>query len=210
MIVEHKEISRATLGRLPIYLDYLKTLPGAVTHISATAIAKALHLGEVQVRKDLGSVSGAGRPKVGYSVAELTGCLQRLLSEGSGSAVIVGAGRLGRALLDYSGFADYGLSIVAAFDRALHEPMASTAGKPILPMERLEEYCATHPVKIGVITVPAADAQSVADRLYRNGIRAFWCFAPVRMSLPEDAVAQYENMALSLAHLNMQLQPEHT
>ena len=124
--------------------------------------------------------------------------------------MIVGAGRLGRALLDYSGFADYGLSIVAAFDRALHEPMASTAGKPILPMERLEEYCATHPVKIGVITVPAADAQSVADRLYRNGIRAFWCFAPVRMSLPEDAVAQYENMALSLAHLNMQLQPEHT
>ena len=98
--MEHKEISRATLGRLPIYLDYLKTLPGAVTHISATAIAKALHLGEVQVRKDLGAVSGAGRPKVGYSVAELTGCLQRLLSEGSGSAVIVGAGRLGRALLD--------------------------------------------------------------------------------------------------------------
>ena len=176
--MEHKEISRATLGRLPIYLDYLKTLPGAVTHISATAIAKALHLGEVQVRKDLGAVSGAGR--------------------------------LGRALLDYSGFADYGLSIVAAFDRALHEPLVSTAGKPILPMERLEEYCATHAVKIGVITVPAADAQSVADRLYRNGIRAFWCFAPVRMSLPEDAVAQYENMALSLAHLNMQLQPEHT
>ena len=49
--MEHKEISRATLGRLPIYLDYLKTLPGAVTHISATAIAKALHLGEVQVRR---------------------------------------------------------------------------------------------------------------------------------------------------------------
>ena len=66
MIVEHKEISRATLGRLPIYLDYLKTLPGAVTHISATAIAKALHLGEVQVRKDLAIVSDGGRPKVGY------------------------------------------------------------------------------------------------------------------------------------------------
>ena len=202
--MEHKEISRATLGRLPIYLDYLKTLPGAVTHISATAIAKALHLGEVQVRKDLGAVSGAGRPKVGLLASSVNSLI------GSGSAVIVGAGRLGRALLDYSGFADYGLSIVAAFDRALHEPLVSTAGKPILPMERLEEYCATHAVKIGVITVPAADAQSVADRLYRNGIRAFWCFAPVRMSLPEDAVAQYENMALSLAHLNMQLQPEHT
>ncbi len=206
--MEHKEISRATLGRLPIYLDYLKTLPATVTHISATAIAKALHLGEVQVRKDLGAVSGAGRPKVGYSVEELTGCLQRLLSEGSGMAVIVGAGRLGRALLDYSGFSDYGLSIVAAFDRAMKEPAASPVGKPILPMERLDGFCAEHAVKIGVITVPAVDAQSVCDRLYACGIRAFWCFAPCRLTLPEDAVAQYENMALSLAHLNMQLQPE--
>lgn len=74
-----KEIKRATIGRLPQYLRYISSLPQEITTVSATGIAKALDLGEVQVRKDLGAVCGAGRPRVGYDRAELTACLEDCL-----------------------------------------------------------------------------------------------------------------------------------
>ena len=101
-------ISKLTLQRLPIYLAYLRTLPaeeGAA--ISAAAIASALGLGEVQVRKDLATVSDAGKPKVGYLIADLMRDLEHFLGYGTRNrAVLVGAGNLGLALLSYSGFAD--------------------------------------------------------------------------------------------------------
>ena len=92
------QITRATLGRLPLYLNYLKQIESSgTTSISATTIAKALSLGEVQVRKDLASVSGAGKPKVGYESSDLIKRLEDTLGSNSiTSAVLVGAGKLGR------------------------------------------------------------------------------------------------------------------
>ena len=111
------ELSRATIGRLPIYLDYLKHLPTETKTISATSIAKALNLGDVQVRKDLSAACGLGRPKIGYEVTELTRALEATIGEPAGcEAVIVGAGRLGRALLGFGGFSEYGLTVTHAFD----------------------------------------------------------------------------------------------
>ena len=108
-------VPKATFGRLPLYLQYLKSLPkvkGAT--ISATAIAKGLSLGDVQVRKDLAVVSGAGKPKIGYMQETLIADLERHLGyERLTSAVLVGAGKLGRALLDYEGFEAFGVKIVA-------------------------------------------------------------------------------------------------
>jgi len=205
--MQGSEISRATLGRIPAYLDYIKALEANVQTISATTIARALELGEVQVRKDLSAICGAGRPKVGYVVSELVASLERFLGPENGGTVIIGAGKLGRALLDYSGFSDFGLTILAAFDRNLQEPEQSPQGTPILPMEQLSAFCRTCDVKIGIIAVPAQSAQSVADLLYDNGIRALWCLAPCRLQLPEDTVVQYENMALSLANLKIQIKP---
>jgi len=132
--VQNREISRATLGRIPIYLQYLKTLPPQIRNISATSIAKELGLGEVQVRKDLGSISGAGKPKVGYDAAQLLESLRGYLSCENGGAVIIGAGKLGRALLDYGGFAGYGLKILAAFDRTVTAEEQSETDNRILPM----------------------------------------------------------------------------
>ena len=85
-----KEIKRATIGRLPQYLKYISSLPQEISTVSATGIAKALDLGEVQVRKDLGTVCGAGRPRVGYDRRELTACLEDCLGGSPAAAVIVG------------------------------------------------------------------------------------------------------------------------
>ena len=107
------KISRATLGRAPAYLKFLRGIEDSTANISATTIAKELELGEVQVRKDLRALCGSGKPKTGYKVGELTASLASCLSEKDGGTVIIGAGKLGRALLDYAGFADYGLNILA-------------------------------------------------------------------------------------------------
>lgn len=125
-------ISKLTLQRLPTYLSYLRTLPqeeGAA--ISAAAIASALGLGEVQVRKDLATVSDAGKPKVGYLIADLMRDLEHFLGYGTRNrAVLIGVGNLGLALLSYGGFADYGLNIVAAFDNKSALIGSAVDGRP--------------------------------------------------------------------------------
>ena len=207
--MKHKEISKAVLKRLPGYLAYLKTMPdGGSPYISATALANALGMGEVQVRKDLAMVSDGGRPKIGYQRAGLIDDIEQFLGyDNTTDAVLIGAGKLGQALLDYSGFEEYGVRILAAFD--LYPTMDKTSGgKPILPMEKLKEFCDTHKVRMGIITVPAAHAQSVCDQLIASGIRAIWNFAPTHLDVAPNILVQNENMATSLAVLSMHLQAQ--
>ena len=199
-------ISKATLGRLPSYLEFLRNLPpDKVPYISATSIAKYLGLGEVQVRKDLAAVSGAGKPKLGYVTAELVEKLENCLGcNRLTSAVLVGAGRLGRALLQYDEFEKYGVKISAAFDS--NERVISLGSKTeILPMNQFEYFCKTKNIKLGIITVGEGSAQAVCDQMVKSGITAIWNFAPCKLKVPVGILFQNENLALSLAHLNNQL-----
>ena len=202
-----KTISKAVLKRLPVYLSYLKSLPeDGPENISATTLAAALNLGEVQVRKDLALVSDGGRPKVGYRRLGLIEDIQQFLGcDNTDDAVLVGAGKLGRALLGYSGFSEYGLNIVAAFDADVSRCGGEESGKPILPLSRLEEVCRKHNILMGIITVPAPYAQGVCDLLVSNGIQAIWNFAPTHLDAPEGILVQNENMATSLAVLSTHL-----
>ena len=202
-----KEISKSVLKRLPGYLTYLKSLPeDGPANISATALAAALSMGEVQVRKDLALVSDGGRPKVGYLRENLIADIEQFLGyDNTTEAVLIGAGKLGRALLGYSGFAEYGLEIVAAFDtnEAIGGEMES--GKPIYAISRLPRFCKERKVLMGIIPVPAAAAQEVCDLLIANGIKAVWTFAPAHLDVPPHILVQYENMATSLAVLSVHL-----
>lgn len=199
-------VPKATLGRLPVYLQYLRSVQGERPNVSATAIARALGYGEVQVRKDLGAVSGLGKPKTGYETAKLMEQLESYLGQkGCRQAVIVGAGKLGRALLDYDGFADYGLEIAAAFDVKNARAEESEAGKPIYPMEELEGFCRRSDIRIGIVTVTKEAAQEVCDRMVKCGISAIWSFVPGSLRVPDTVLLRQENLALSLAHLNMQV-----
>ena len=199
------KISISTLRRLPVYLNYLKQLPEEQVNISATAIATALRYGDVQVRKDLGTVSGAGKPKVGYNRVELIETLERFLGYREvKKAVLVGAGKLGEALMGYGGFRDYGLDIVAAFDNRNFGEEVS--GKMIYNITELKDFCQKENIKIGVITVPHFAAQQVADLMYESEIKAIWNFAPIHLNLPSDILVHDENMAASLALLTKQLE----
>lgn len=207
--MEKTKISKSVLKRLPGYLAYLKNMPeNAPTHISATALANALGMGEVQVRKDLAMVSDGGRPKIGYQRESLIDDIEQFLGyDNTTDAVLIGAGKLGQALMGYKGFDEYGLNILAAFD-ANPKMERTEEGKPIYPISRLTQYCRSHKVLMGIITVPAEGAQEVADQLIAGGIKAIWTFAPAHLDVPPNILVQYENMATSLAVLSVHLQAQ--
>lgn len=207
--MERKEISKSVLKRLPGYLAYLKSIPrDGPAHISATALANALGMGEVQVRKDLAMVSDGGRPKLGYLREHLIDDIEQFLGyDNTTDAVLIGAGKLGQALLGYSGFDAYGLNILAAFDIA-PDPDANIGSKPIYDVCELESFCRTHKVLMGIITVPGPYAQQVCDQLIACGIKAIWNFAPTHLEVPANILVQHENMATSLAVLSMHLQAQ--
>ena len=207
--MERKEISKSVLKRLPGYLSYLKDIPDdASPYISATGLANALGMGEVQVRKDLAMVSDGGRPKIGYLRESLIEDISQFLGyDNTTDAILVGAGKLGQALLGYSGFEAYGLNILAAFDA---KPFADKTdeGKPVYAIEELESFCRKNNVLMGIVTVPAQYAQQVCDQLVSCGIKAIWNFAPTHLEVPDNILVQNENMATSLAVLSMHLQAQ--
>lgn len=207
--MEGKKISKSVLKRLPGYLAYLKSMPeDSAPHISATALANALGMGEVQVRKDLATVSDGGRPKIGYLRESLIDDIEQFLGyDNTTDAVLIGAGKLGQALMAYKGFDEYGLNILAAFD-ARPKMEKTEEGKPVYPISKLEQFCRTHKVLMGIITVPAKSAQEVADQLIACGIKAIWNFAPTHLDVPRNILVQTENMATSLAVLSVHLQAQ--
>ena len=205
--MERSNVTKATLGRLPQYLQFLNGLPpGQYDHISATTIARMLSLGEVQVRKDLAAVSGLGKPKVGYRTSELIKDLEDALGcKKLTPAILVGAGKLGRALLDYNGFEEYGVQITAAFDCNEQVLRMNKTSKEILPISSLKKYCSENGIRIGIITVGSGSAQDVCDQMLEAGITAIWNFAPCQLKVPDNVLVKQENLALSLAHLNSQI-----
>jgi len=202
-------VSVPAMQRMPYYLQYLKKCAqtGAEV-ISAPSIAESLNLNEVQVRKDLASVSTTkGKPKAGFSVRELIYNIEEILGyHNVNDAVLVGTGSLGTALLGYKGFESSGMHIVAAFDSDESVVGREINGKKVLPADKISELCRRLKVHIGIITVPQEHAQEACDSLVAGGVLAIWNFAPVHLNAPDNILVQNENMAASLALLSKHLQ----
>lgn len=202
-------ILSSTLSRLPLYHCYLKDRQREGQHyVSATVIAQSLSLNSVLVRKDLASISRLpGKPRMGFSIAPLLADLEEYLGYNNlDEALIVGVGSLGRALLAYEAFEQYGLSIVVGFDSDEGLSGIRVGGKPVLPMSKLADMVRRLGIRIGIITVPKDQAQRVCDALVEAGIRAIWNFAPVHLDVPSGVLLKNENLAASLAALSNELQ----
>ena len=199
-----KNLSRQALKRLPVYMSYLKSLDSEHhEYISSSAVAQALDMNDVQVRKDLAAVcKSSGIPKKGFVIRDLINGISDFLGYGSGNdAILIGTGNLGMALMSYRGFDNYGINIVAAFDT---RPEVID-NKTIYDISKLGDMCKKLNVKIGIITVPVDSAQRVCDMLIESGILAIWNFAPTHIKAPADILVQNENMASSLALLSNHL-----
>lgn len=203
--METVKVSKKLLNRLPVYLNYLKSLPEEHVNVSATGMARDLQLGDVQVRKDLAKVCEAGRKRTGRSREQLIRDIESYLDLTTDTGtILVGTGKLGQALLDYNGFEESGMNLMAGFDI---NPFAdrTSGGKPIYPMTRLESFCRHYDVHIGIIAVPPESAQSICDCLVACGIKAIWNFAPVPLKVPKNVVIHSENLAVSLSALRVQM-----
>lgn len=202
-----KVVPEPTLKRLPLYHRFLKEweTAGRVT-VSCTDIGQNLALDPTQVRKDLESVGIAGRPRIGYVLANLTGELERFLGWNNvNEAFLVGAGSMGSALLGYRKFEQCGLKIVAAFDLDPSKIGTPIHGKHVLSLEKLPNLARRMGIRIGIITVPATEAQAVANLMVEGGIRAIWNFAPVRLQVPAPVIVHNEDLYCSLAALSQKL-----
>ena len=207
-----KMIPEPSLRRLPVYHRLLKQLSlEGMEYVSCTPIAQSLSLNPIQVRKDLELTGIVGKPKVGYSTAELIGSIERYLGwDNETDAFLVGVGHLGEALLGYKGFRNVGIKIVAGFDSDPGKIGRSIQGVRVFPVKKLSELVRRMKVKIGILTVPADGAEEAARVMIDGGIRAIWNFAPVKIKSPESVIIQNENLAASLAVLSKKLKIQHS
>lgn len=201
-------VTTQALRRMPYYIQQLRILHTEhIETVSAPRIAEALNLNEVQVRKDFAAVSSSkGKPKAGFSVTELLTNMEELLGyHNADEAVVVGAGSLAHAIMAHEGFRNYGIKIVAAFDVNPDCIGTEINGIKVLSADKISNLCRRMNIHIGIITVPALQAQVVCDQLVAGGVLAIWNFAPVHLSVPEHILVQDENLAASLAILSKHL-----
>ncbi len=197
--MKNEYISQATLKRLPQYLRIIKDKKNEnVKNISSTEIATILRLNPIQVRKDLALVSRAdGKPGVGFNTEELIQDLEDVLNLNNiTDAVIVGAGKLGQALLNYKGF-ENNLNILMAFDNDKNK----CNNKKIFFIDKMEAQIIENNIQIGIITVPKENAQKVCDIMIKSGIKAIWNFAPINLKVPENIAVKNEDLSTSLVIL---------
>lgn len=191
--MEEKTISIAALHRLPGYLNYLKSLPQTVETISATAIAAALGLGQVQVRKDLAFVSSSGKPKIGYSLPLLTKELEAFLGFcQTDYAVVVGSSALGKALAQDGCCAGYGFHIIAAFDN-------SPQTEETHPISSLTEFCRKNQIQVGILSSPPVQAQALCDYMIEAGIRVIINLTSAHLQVPSTVAVSQQDIAASIA-----------
>ena len=201
-------LSQGTLQRLPQYLIMVKS-EAQQGHMEVTAdeIAEVVKVSPSQVRHDLSSCGANRAPGERYPVEELTKLIEHALGyDDVSNAVIVGAGQLGRALLSYTNYSNYGVEVIAAFDADESLVGREIGGRPILSIKRMSSLCRRMKVHIGIITVPASHAQEVCDKLVESGIQAIWNFAPVHLKVPDNVIVKNEIIAVSLGELSRQLQ----
>jgi redox-sensing transcriptional repressor len=202
------DIPRKTVYRLSIYLRCLARLrENSMGTVSSEALAKAAGVKPTQLRKDLAYFGTFGTRGLGYDVADL----YRKISEKLGTSslqpvILVGVGNLGLALLSYRGFEKEGFEIVAAFDADPRRKRDKEIKPPIFAMEELPHFIEERGVKMAILTVPAAVAQSVANALIEAGITGLLNFAPIVLAVPEEVMVNNVNLAIELENLSYFIQ----
>jgi redox-sensing transcriptional repressor len=200
-----------TAKRLSLYLRELETETDPPRRtISSRQLGEALGLTDAQVRKDLAHFGQFGQPGIGYRIDELRDRLRGILgTDRSWRVVVIGAGNIGRAVVRYDRLVPKGFEVVGVFDDDPAIVGTRLNDHRVDSVEQLGATVETHGVEIGMLAVPAAAAQQVADEMIACGIRGILNFAPVRLSVPEHVAIVSVDLTASLEQLafKMSLHP---
>jgi redox-sensing transcriptional repressor len=199
-----RKISDSTVRRLSVYLRFLEQTKTPT--ISSGDLARLGGTTSAQVRKDLSFFGSFGKRGLGYAVPELTRRIRDILGLERGyRVVLVGAGRMGGALVQYQGFKQRGFDITAIYDQDARKIGSRWNGLVVRDVKHLETDLKKDPSDIAIVATPAESAQHVVDRLVRSGVKAILNFAPVPLTVPSDVEVKTVNMALELETLSYSL-----
>ncbi len=193
-------VSDAVIRRLPMYYRHLKELEKAgVEKISSKELGKKMKFTASQIRQDINCFGGFGQQGYGYHVSDLRKHIGDILGlERSYRVVIAGAGNIGGAVANYEGFIQEGFKVVAIFDKDPKVIGTQIHGLTVKNVSGLSAWLKDNTADIGVIAVPAGNAQAIADCMTKNGIKAIWNFAPVDLVLPENVFCNHVHLSDSL------------
>jgi redox-sensing transcriptional repressor len=199
-----RKIAESTVRRLSLYLRFLEEFEeqGART-VSSEALAARGGTTSAQVRKDLSFFGSFGKRGLGYQVAALKTRLREILGlDRRYRVVVVGAGKIGSALVQYGGFRARGFDLVAIYDSDPRKVGREWNGLLVRDVAELEGDLARAPADIAAVVTPAEAAQGVADRLVRCGVSAILNFAPVQLQVPDPVTVKTVNLVLELEALS--------
>lgn len=201
--MKRDKVSTAVIRRLPRYYRNLEDLSRAGTvRISSGALSAAMGITASQIRQDLSCFGEFGLQGYGYNVENLRREIGEILGVSRGyRAILLGAGNLGRALMENFHFDRSGFTLAAAFDVDPAIVDTVLAGIPVLDVERLEDYLRQERVDVAVLTVPSGLAQNITDRLVRAGIRGIWNFTNIELVVPQTIAVENVHFADSLLTL---------
>ncbi len=202
-----RRVAESTVRRLSLYLRFLEEFEEqGIETVSSGALASLGGTTSAQVRKDLSFFGSFGKRGLGYPVPELAGRIREILGLNRRYRVaLIGAGKMGSALVQYRGFRARGFDIVAIFDSDPAKVGHRWNGLTVLDVAHLEQELAAQPVDMAVLVTPAEAAQGVAERLTKLGVKAILNFAPVQLTLADDVVVKTVNLALELETLSYAL-----
>jgi redox-sensing transcriptional repressor len=201
------DVPEATILRLPLYLEKLKLLQGiGVEDVSSRQLAESLDLKASQLRHDFHYFGGFSRPGRPYRVQKLVMALEKIIGvDQPVPTAIVGAGHLGQALANYPGLQTQGFPIRGIFDVNPRLHGLEIRGQPIRDLDELEPVCRREGIKIGVVTVPAASAQDVANRMIAVGVTGLLNFAPTELKVPAHVSVRYERLSVGFMALSFKV-----
>ncbi len=196
-------IPQETARRLSLYLRSLKMLDQKNKAVASSEdITRFSNISSVQFRKDLSYFGGFGKRGVGYEVKGLMREIEKILgTDAARKIALVGVGKLGSALLGYTGFPEFNLQIVAAFDADPDKIGKTKRGFKIESISNMKEIIKKEGVEVAILSVSAESAQDVAGALADSGIKAILNFAPVNLALPKDVFVSNVDMASELESL---------
>jgi len=202
-----RKVAESTVRRLSLYLRFLEEFEEqGIETVSSGALASRGSTTSAQVRKDLSFFGSFGKRGLGYPVPELANRLREILGLKQRYQVgMIGAGKIGSALVQYRGFKHRGFDIVAIFDSDPAKIGRQWNGLTIQDIATLESDFARRPLDMAVLVTPAEAAQPVTDRLVALGVKAVLNFAPVQLVVPDDVVVKTVNLALELETLSYAL-----
>lgn len=205
--MEKSSIPEVVVARLPVYIQKLNQLVREGREIvSSQEMAEHLGFSSAQIRKDLSFFGGFGKQGTGYNVINLLESLRSILNLNQiWEIVLVGVGHLGQALLSYQGFSRNGFEIVMAFDNDPKIIGKTFAGIKVTDVNEIQNHICPRHVPIAILTVPAANAQEMADQLIGCGVKAILNYAPVTLKVPEGVRLANIDPVLSLQTITFYL-----